>query len=79
MKNQHKKEVPDDFMRDEYEFDYSKGVRGKYARKATEENGYIKLAPELQKLFKTSEEVNNALKAVISAIPKTRKRSVLTV
>ena len=78
MKNQHKKEVPDDFMRDEYDFDYSIGVRGKYARKATEENGYIKLTPELQKIFKTSEDVNNALKAVIGAIPKARKRATRT-
>jgi hypothetical protein len=44
-----------------------------------EENGYIKLTPELQKIFKTSEDVNNALKAVIAAIPKARKRATLTV
>ena len=75
MKNQHKTETPDDFMRDEYDFDYSKGVRGKYARKAIEENGYIKLSPELQRIFKSSEEVNIALKAIISAIPKSRRRT----
>ena len=34
MKNQHKKELPEDFMREEYDFDYSKGTRGKYARRA---------------------------------------------
>ena len=66
-------------MREEYDFDYSKGVIGKYARKATEENGYIKLSPEIHKIFKTSDDVNRALKAVISAIPKPRKRSSLTV
>ncbi len=68
------KEVPEDFMRDEYNFDYSKGVRGKYARKITEENGYVKLSPEVRKIFKTSEEVNNALKDVIKAIPKKKER-----
>jgi hypothetical protein len=73
MKKQDRTEIPDDFMRNEYNFDYSKGVRGKYARKITEENGYIKLTPELQKIFKNSEEVNNALMAIINAIPKTRK------
>jgi hypothetical protein len=70
MKNQHKKEIPDDFMREEYDFDYSKGIIGKYTRKATEANGYIKISPELLKVFKTSEDVNNALKALIDAIPK---------
>ena len=79
MKNQHKEEVPEDYMRKEYDFDYSKGTRGKYARKAIEANGYIKLSPELQKIFKTSEEVNNALKAVIEAIPKTRKRTAASI
>lgn len=61
MKKLEKKEISDDYMRDEYDFDYSKGVRGKYARETSEENGYIKLNPEIQKIFKTSEEVNNAL------------------
>jgi hypothetical protein len=78
MKNQHKKEIPDEFIRVEYEFDYSKGIRGKYARGVTEENGYIKLSPEVQKIFKTSEEVNNALRAVINAVPKKRNRAVRT-
>lgn len=76
MNNKQKTEVPEDFMRDEYDFDYTKGVRGKYARKTTEENGYIKLTPDTQKIFQTSEEVNNALRAFIAAIPKTRKKAV---
>jgi hypothetical protein len=79
MKKVDKKEASDDFMREEYDIDYSKGVRGKYARKATEENGYIKLSPELQKIVKTSEDVNNALKSVIEAILKTGKRTSLTI
>jgi hypothetical protein len=56
-------------MRDEYDIDFKKGTKGKYARKATEENGYIKLTPELQSIFRTSEEVNSALKALVSAVP----------
>ncbi|MCX6155227.1 MAG: hypothetical protein NT007_13820 [Candidatus Kapabacteria bacterium] len=79
MKNLSNKEIPEDFMREEYQFDYSKGVRGKYARKTTEENGYIMLSPELQKIFKTSEDVNNALNAVVHALPKSMKRTSPTV
>lgn len=73
MKKPNKVEIPDDYMRDEYEFDYSKGVRGKYARETSEENGYVKLSPDIHKIFKTSEDVNNALKAVISAVPNLGK------
>lgn len=65
-------ELSEDYMRKEYEFDYSKGVRGKYFRKATEENGYVKLIPEVQEVFKTSELVNKALLSIIKtkASPK---------
>ncbi len=61
-------------MREEDKFDYSKGVRGKYFRKATEENCYIKLIPEVQKVFKNSEDVNDVLLAIINAIPNANKR-----
>lgn len=44
-------------------------------RLTTKDNLYIKLTEKLQKIFKKSEEVNNALRAVISAIPKSRKRA----
>ncbi len=75
MKKQHNKELPEDFMRDEYDFDYSKGIRGKYARRATEENGYIKLREDIHKIFRTSEDVNNALRAFINAIPEHKNRN----
>lgn len=58
----------DDKLRDEYTFDYSKGVIGKYYRENIEENGYIKLAPELQKYFKTSKEVNDFLLSIIKVL-----------
>lgn len=60
-------ELEDD-LRDEYTFDYSKGKVGKYYRENIEENGYIKLVPELQKYFKTSEEVNSFLLSIIKVI-----------
>ncbi len=79
MKKTDKNIVDKDLMQDEYDFDYSKGTRGKYARLAIEENGYIKLTPELQKIFKTSEDVNNVLNAIISAIPRPKKRIVKSI
>ncbi len=58
----------DCYIQDEYTFDYSKGVVGKYYRENIEENGYIKLSPELQKYFKSSEEVNNFLLSIIKVL-----------
>ncbi|MCL5991571.1 MAG: hypothetical protein M1419_05655 [Bacteroidetes bacterium] len=37
MKKQNKKKVPDDFMRKEYDFDYSKGEKGRYAKKSSKD------------------------------------------
>jgi len=65
----------EDTLRKEYKFDYSKGVKGKYFRQNIEENGYIKLLPEVQKYFKTSEEVNSILLSVMNAIDNKNSQS----
>jgi hypothetical protein len=66
-----KNDLPELSMRNEYDFDYSKGIRGKYKRQISEEEGYIKLLPEVRKVFKSSESVNKALLAIINAYPGT--------
>ena len=65
----------DESMRSEYDFDYSKGIRGKYKRKLSEDDGYIKLLPEVRKVFKSSESVNKALLAFINSYPTTEINS----
>jgi hypothetical protein len=50
----------DDTMRAEY--DFSKGVRGKYADRYAEGSNVVVLDPDVAKLFKTSEAVNEALR-----------------
>jgi hypothetical protein len=49
-----------DEMRPEY--DFSKGVRGKYAARFAEGTNIVVLDPDVAKEFKTSEEVNRALR-----------------
>ena len=49
-----------DTMRDEY--DFSKGVRGKYAEAFKNGSNVVVLVPDVAKKFKTSEEVNEALR-----------------
>jgi len=60
-------------MREEY--DFSKGVRGKYAHRYSEGTNVIVLDPELSDVFPDSKSVNDALKYLAKLIRQTRKRS----
>jgi len=42
------------------EYDFSKGVRGKYAKRFQDGNNIIVLAPEVAEMFPDSAAVNNA-------------------
>jgi len=56
------------------EYDFSKGVRGKYYKKFNAGTNLVLLDPELKKAFPTSEDVNRALKAILKAfVPKKSK------
>lgn len=46
------------------EYDFSKGVRGKYAKRASASN-LIVLDPDLREVFKDSASVNIALRALV--------------
>ena len=46
------------------EYDFSKGTRGKYAKRFAAGNNIIVLAPDVVKLFPNSESVNETLRAV---------------
>ena len=50
-------------MRDSY--DFSKGVRGKYAEIYCEGTNVVLLEPEVARAFPTSEAVNKALRRII--------------
>lgn len=67
-----------DEILDHYNFDYSKAKPNKFAPILAEQKGFIKLQPDIQKVFKTSEHVNNALRALINAIPKAYIKKVKT-
>ncbi len=53
-------------MREEY--DFSKGVRGKYTKKYKEGINVVLLEPDVAKVFKTSSSVNKALRAMAEVI-----------
>jgi len=55
-------------MRAEYNFDYSKTVRGKYYKKILKEGANVAvLEPDVAKAFPTSAAVNDALRVVLKA------------
>jgi hypothetical protein len=61
------RDLEDDLLR-EYNFDYSKAHRNRFAV-SSDETITVKLEPDVAEVFKTSEDVNKALRAIISAIP----------
>jgi hypothetical protein len=52
-------------MRGEYEF--SKGVRGKYAARFAKSTNVVLLEPDVAKAFPDSESVNQALRLILRA------------
>ena len=48
------------------EYDFSKGVRGKYAGRIENGTNLVLLEPEVAKYFPSSKAVNRALKSLIS-------------
>ena len=52
------------------EYDFSKGVRGKYARAFAEGSNVVVLPPDLAQAFPTSEAVTDALRGLVSLAQK---------
>lgn len=72
MKAKEKKNS-DDF-RAEYEFDYSKAVRGKYYKRILEEGtNVVILEPDIAKAFVDSATVNDALRSLLDLTKKTQR------
>lgn len=73
MKAKEKKQVNDD-LRPEYDFDYSKAVRGKYYKHILEEGAnVVMLEPDIAKEFADSAAVNEALRSLLNLTRTTRR------
>ncbi len=62
-----------DDMRDNYEF--SNGVRGKYAVRFAEGSNVVVLDPDVADLFTDSESVNDALRTLAEIAAKQSKKA----
>ncbi len=47
------------------EYDFSEGIRGKYAERYAEGTNVVVLSPDLARIFPDSESVNRALRALV--------------
>ena len=61
MKNAWRERPPDVLPK----YDFSKGVRGKYAKRYVEGSNVVVLLPDVAKVFGTSESVNEALRTLV--------------
>ena len=64
-----KKEEPE--MRAEY--DFSRGVRGKYARRHRQGTNVVVLEPDVARVFPSAESVNRSLRALADIIRRQKK------
>lgn len=63
-----------DELRPEYDFDYSKAVRGKYYKRLISEGAnVVMLEPDVAKSFADSDAVNKALRSLLD-LTKTTER-----
>ena len=61
-------------LRPEYEFDYSKAVRGKYFKRLLEEGAnVVVLEPEIAMAFASSAAVNDALRSLLEITRSTQR------
>ena len=59
------------------EYDFSQGVRGKYAQRYSEGTNLIVLSPDVAEFFPDSEAVNAALRALVEIARKSTRKAVL--
>jgi len=64
-------------MAAEYRFDYKKAKPNRFASRMKNEPLIVMVDPDIAKVFRTSEEVNKALRALISAMPEKKMKAVV--
>jgi hypothetical protein len=63
-----------DELRPEYNFDYSKAVRGRYHRKLLHEGAnVVVLDPDIAEAFRDSASVNEALRSLLELTDSTKR------
>jgi len=74
LRNYRYKVVDNSEMLDEY--DFSKGIRGKYAQRYTAGSNVVVISPDVAEVFPDSESANEALRVLIKVAKRTKKTSL---
>ena len=74
MKKAAKKKPAPDMLK---EYDFSKGVRGKYAKRYAEGTNVVVLAPDVAEYFPDSESVNTALRALVGVAQRSVRKTAI--
>ena len=56
------------------EYDFSRGVRGKYAKRYAEGANVVVIDPDIAEYFPDHESVNESLRSLVSIIKRQEKR-----
>ena len=66
-----KKIIEKDEMRPEY--DFSKGIRGKYAKRYNESSNIAIIDPDIHEYFPDQKSVNDALRSLVAIINRKKR------
>jgi len=56
------------------EYDFSKGIRGKYVKRLATGSNIVVLSPDVAEIFPDSDSVNEALRALAKIVHKRAKK-----
>lgn len=71
MKGTHMNDTNSDDLRPEYDFDFSKAVRGKYHKQYMESSNVVVLDSDVAERFPNAEAVNTALRTMLQFAAQT--------
>lgn len=71
-------EIDNDELRPEYDFDFSKAVRGKYYQQYQQSTNIVVLDSDVAEVFRNSEEVNKALRGILKASQNSPSQNIGT-
>jgi len=55
------------------EYDFSKGVRGKYVKRLLKGTNLVRISPDILEVFPDSESINRALRSLAEIVREQRK------
>jgi len=72
MKKNHAGKSKTDELQPEYRFDYAKAKPNRFAARYGSDRKLIMLDPDVAQVFTTAESVNDALRALLKAMPRSK-------